>query len=87
MATVLDIPHPGWCFYQLSRTGTDNSLPTFNKNNQLFFRKQCFAFSSFIKVQEYREALDSVLIRGKNGLRLVPELYSVPPDKVQSGHT
>lgn len=56
-------------------------------NNQLFFRKQCFAFSSLIKVQEYREALDSILIRGKNGLRLVPELYSVPPDKVQSGHT
>uniref|UniRef100_A0A671NDG7 Phosphorylase b kinase regulatory subunit n=1 Tax=Sinocyclocheilus anshuiensis TaxID=1608454 RepID=A0A671NDG7_9TELE len=34
------------------------------------------------QVQEYREALDSILIRGKNGLRLVPELYSVPPDKV-----
>uniref|UniRef100_A0A8C2GXS8 Phosphorylase b kinase regulatory subunit n=1 Tax=Cyprinus carpio TaxID=7962 RepID=A0A8C2GXS8_CYPCA len=28
------------------------------------------------------EALDSILIRGNNGLRLVPELYSVPPDKV-----
>ncbi|XP_051537130.1 phosphorylase b kinase regulatory subunit alpha, skeletal muscle isoform isoform X1 [Myxocyprinus asiaticus] len=34
------------------------------------------------QVQEYREALDSILIKGKNGLRLVPELYSVPPDKV-----
>ncbi|KAG1940412.1 phosphorylase b kinase regulatory subunit alpha, skeletal muscle isoform [Pimephales promelas] len=34
------------------------------------------------QVQEYREALDGILIRGKNGLRLVPELYSVPPDKV-----
>uniref|UniRef100_A0A8C2HL80 Phosphorylase b kinase regulatory subunit n=1 Tax=Cyprinus carpio TaxID=7962 RepID=A0A8C2HL80_CYPCA len=34
------------------------------------------------QVQEYREALESILIRGKNGLRLVPELYSVPPDKV-----
>uniref|UniRef100_A0A8C1FZB0 Phosphorylase b kinase regulatory subunit n=1 Tax=Cyprinus carpio carpio TaxID=630221 RepID=A0A8C1FZB0_CYPCA len=34
------------------------------------------------QVQEYREALERILIRGKNGLRLVPELYSVPPDKV-----
>nr|XP_009293853.1 phosphorylase b kinase regulatory subunit alpha, skeletal muscle isoform-like isoform X1 [Danio rerio] len=34
------------------------------------------------QVQEYREALDGILIRGKNGLRLVPELYSVPLDKV-----
>ncbi|KFV50905.1 Phosphorylase b kinase regulatory subunit alpha, skeletal muscle isoform, partial [Gavia stellata] len=34
------------------------------------------------QVQEYREALEGVLIKGKNGLRLVPELYSVPPDKV-----
>ncbi|RXN07287.1 phosphorylase b kinase regulatory subunit skeletal muscle isoform-like protein [Labeo rohita] len=34
------------------------------------------------QVQEYRDALDGILIRGKNGLRLVPELYSVPPDKV-----
>ncbi|KTF71501.1 hypothetical protein cypCar_00036278 [Cyprinus carpio] len=33
------------------------------------------------QVQEYREALERILIRGKNGLRLVPELYSVPPDK------
>ncbi|XP_010140898.1 PREDICTED: phosphorylase b kinase regulatory subunit alpha, skeletal muscle isoform [Buceros rhinoceros silvestris] len=34
------------------------------------------------QVQEYREALEGVLVKGKNGLRLVPELYSVPPDKV-----
>ncbi|XP_051485923.1 phosphorylase b kinase regulatory subunit alpha, skeletal muscle isoform isoform X4 [Apus apus] len=34
------------------------------------------------QVQEYREALEGVLIKGENGLRLVPELYSVPPDKV-----
>ncbi|XP_063202626.1 phosphorylase b kinase regulatory subunit alpha, skeletal muscle isoform isoform X4 [Chroicocephalus ridibundus] len=33
------------------------------------------------QVQEYREALEGVLIKGKNGVRLVPELYSVPPDK------
>ncbi|NWU90082.1 KPB1 kinase, partial [Upupa epops] len=34
------------------------------------------------QVQEYREALEGVLIKGKNGLNLMPELYSVPPDKV-----
>ncbi|NXK41979.1 KPB1 kinase, partial [Piprites chloris] len=34
------------------------------------------------QVQEYQEALEGVLIKGKNGVRLVPELYSVPPDKV-----
>ncbi|XP_038172186.1 phosphorylase b kinase regulatory subunit alpha, skeletal muscle isoform isoform X3 [Arvicola amphibius] len=43
------------------------------------------------QVQEYREALDAVLIKGKNGVPLLPELYSVPPDKVdeeyQNPHT
>ncbi|XP_074407680.1 phosphorylase b kinase regulatory subunit alpha, skeletal muscle isoform isoform X6 [Zonotrichia albicollis] len=34
------------------------------------------------QVQEYREALEGVLIKGKNGVHLLPELYSVPPDKV-----
>ncbi|MCJ8740745.1 hypothetical protein PDJAM_G00062490 [Pangasius djambal] len=34
------------------------------------------------QVQEYRDALDAILIKGKDGMRLVPELYSVPPDKV-----
>ncbi|KAM5197598.1 phosphorylase b kinase regulatory subunit alpha, skeletal muscle isoform 4-T14 [Hipposideros larvatus] len=34
------------------------------------------------QVQEYREALEEVLIKGKNGVPLLPELYSVPPDKV-----
>ncbi|XP_038603814.1 phosphorylase b kinase regulatory subunit alpha, skeletal muscle isoform isoform X4 [Tachyglossus aculeatus] len=34
------------------------------------------------QVQEYREALEGVLIKGKNGLHLLPELYSVPPEKV-----
>ncbi|XP_027551878.1 phosphorylase b kinase regulatory subunit alpha, skeletal muscle isoform isoform X4 [Neopelma chrysocephalum] len=34
------------------------------------------------QVQEYREALEGVLIKGKNGIRLMPELYSVPLDKV-----
>ncbi|XP_053129887.1 phosphorylase b kinase regulatory subunit alpha, skeletal muscle isoform isoform X2 [Hemicordylus capensis] len=35
------------------------------------------------QVQEYREALDGILIKGKNGLRLLPELYSVPLEKVE----
>uniref|UniRef100_A0A8C4V7B6 Phosphorylase b kinase regulatory subunit n=1 Tax=Falco tinnunculus TaxID=100819 RepID=A0A8C4V7B6_FALTI len=34
------------------------------------------------QVREYREALEGVLIKGKNGVCLMPELYSVPPDKV-----
>ncbi|XP_055986088.1 phosphorylase b kinase regulatory subunit alpha, skeletal muscle isoform [Sorex fumeus] len=43
------------------------------------------------QVQEYREALEAVLIKGKNGVLLLPELYSVPFDKVdeeyQNPHT
>ncbi|XP_040855584.1 phosphorylase b kinase regulatory subunit alpha, skeletal muscle isoform isoform X5 [Ochotona curzoniae] len=43
------------------------------------------------QVQEYREALEAVLIKGKNGVPLLPELYSVPADKVdeeyQNPHT
>ncbi|XP_063793096.1 phosphorylase b kinase regulatory subunit alpha, skeletal muscle isoform isoform X3 [Pseudophryne corroboree] len=35
------------------------------------------------QVQEYREALESVLIKGKNGVQLIPELYSVPEDMVE----
>ncbi|XP_055124685.1 phosphorylase b kinase regulatory subunit alpha, skeletal muscle isoform isoform X5 [Symphalangus syndactylus] len=43
------------------------------------------------QVQEYREALEAVLIKGKNGVPLLPELYSVPPNRVdeeyQNPHT
>lgn len=35
------------------------------------------------QVEEYREALDAILIKQKDGIRLVPELYSVPGDKVR----
>lgn len=35
------------------------------------------------QVQEYREALEGVLIRGKHGIRLMPELYAVSSDKVR----
>lgn len=34
------------------------------------------------QVQEYREALEGILIKQKDGIRLLPELYSVPADKV-----
>ncbi|KAF4083289.1 hypothetical protein AMELA_G00138250 [Ameiurus melas] len=36
-----------------------------------------------VQVQEYREALEGVLIRAKHGIRLLPELYAVPADKVE----
>lgn len=35
-----------------------------------------------IQVQEYQEALEGILIKQKDGIRLLPELYSVPADKV-----
>lgn len=35
------------------------------------------------QVEEYREALEGILIRQKNGIKLLPELYSVPHDKVE----
>uniref|UniRef100_A0A8C0XWW4 Phosphorylase b kinase regulatory subunit n=1 Tax=Castor canadensis TaxID=51338 RepID=A0A8C0XWW4_CASCN len=35
-----------------------------------------------VQVQEYREALEGILIRSKDGIHLVPELYAIPPDKV-----
>uniref|UniRef100_UPI00358E35EE phosphorylase b kinase regulatory subunit alpha, liver isoform-like isoform X2 n=1 Tax=Myxine glutinosa TaxID=7769 RepID=UPI00358E35EE len=39
------------------------------------------------QVQEYQEALEGILIRGKNGLRLLPELYTVPEDKVDEEYS
>ncbi|XP_039210857.1 phosphorylase b kinase regulatory subunit alpha, skeletal muscle isoform isoform X1 [Crotalus tigris] len=39
------------------------------------------------QVQEYREALEGVLIKGKNGVRLVPELYCVPLEKVEEEYS
>ncbi|XP_066570954.1 phosphorylase b kinase regulatory subunit alpha, skeletal muscle isoform isoform X2 [Amia ocellicauda] len=39
------------------------------------------------QVQEYREALEGIMIKGKNGVRLVPELYSVPPDRVEEEYS
>ncbi|XP_022055617.2 phosphorylase b kinase regulatory subunit alpha, liver isoform isoform X5 [Acanthochromis polyacanthus] len=40
-----------------------------------------------VQVQEYREALEGILIRGKNGIKLVPELYSVPREKVEEEYS
>ncbi|XP_068167565.1 phosphorylase b kinase regulatory subunit alpha, liver isoform isoform X3 [Antennarius striatus] len=40
-----------------------------------------------VQVQEYREALEGVLIRGKNGIKLLPELYVVPHDKVEEEYS
>uniref|UniRef100_A0A673AR83 Phosphorylase b kinase regulatory subunit n=1 Tax=Sphaeramia orbicularis TaxID=375764 RepID=A0A673AR83_9TELE len=40
-----------------------------------------------VQVQEYREALEGILIRGKNGIKLVPELYAVPRDKVEEEYS
>lgn len=34
-----------------------------------------------IQLEEFSDALDSILIK-ENGLKLVPELYTVPADKV-----
>ncbi|KAJ4947784.1 hypothetical protein JOQ06_009816 [Pogonophryne albipinna] len=40
-----------------------------------------------VQVQEYREALEGILIRGKNGIKLLPELYAVPLDKVEEEYS
>ncbi|KAM7405909.1 hypothetical protein PAMP_000322 [Pampus punctatissimus] len=40
-----------------------------------------------VQVQEYREALEGILIRSKNGIKLVPELYAVPRDKVEEEYS
>uniref|UniRef100_A0A3P8UG07 Phosphorylase b kinase regulatory subunit n=1 Tax=Cynoglossus semilaevis TaxID=244447 RepID=A0A3P8UG07_CYNSE len=35
------------------------------------------------QVQEYQDALEGILIKQKDGIRLLPELYSAPADKVE----
>ncbi|XP_029313408.1 phosphorylase b kinase regulatory subunit alpha, liver isoform isoform X4 [Cottoperca gobio] len=40
-----------------------------------------------VQVQEYRDALEGILIRGKNGIKLLPELYAVPSDKVEEEYS
>lgn len=46
-------------------------------------RAGCISTFLFSQVQEYREALEGTMIKQKDGIRLLPELYSVPPDKVR----
>ncbi|XP_064458019.1 probable phosphorylase b kinase regulatory subunit alpha isoform X2 [Ornithodoros turicata] len=36
-----------------------------------------------LEVEEYSEALDQLLVRTEDGLKLVPEMYAVPHDKVE----
>ncbi|XP_041837948.1 phosphorylase b kinase regulatory subunit alpha, liver isoform isoform X2 [Melanotaenia boesemani] len=40
-----------------------------------------------VQVMEYREALEGILIRGKHGIKMVPELYAVPLDKVDEEYS
>ncbi|CAG5858485.1 unnamed protein product [Menidia menidia] len=40
-----------------------------------------------VQVQEYREALEGVLMRGKNGIKIMPELYAVPLDKMEEEYS
>uniref|UniRef100_A0A3P9IFJ4 Phosphorylase b kinase regulatory subunit n=1 Tax=Oryzias latipes TaxID=8090 RepID=A0A3P9IFJ4_ORYLA len=44
-------------------------------------------FGDQVQVQEYREALEGVLLRGKNGIKIVPELYAVPLDKIEEEYS
>ncbi|KAH6944332.1 hypothetical protein HPB50_002705 [Hyalomma asiaticum] len=37
-----------------------------------------------LEVEEYSDALEQVLLRTEDGLKLVPEMYAVPADKVES---
>lgn len=37
-----------------------------------------------LEVEEYSDALEQVLLRTEDGLKLVPEMYSVPADKVEA---
>uniref|UniRef100_A0A4W4ERR7 Phosphorylase b kinase regulatory subunit n=1 Tax=Electrophorus electricus TaxID=8005 RepID=A0A4W4ERR7_ELEEL len=47
-----------------------------------FLRDDGIFINNVEQVQEYRDALEAIMIKGKDGLRLAPELYAVPPDKV-----
>ncbi|CAN7993482.1 unnamed protein product [Ixodes hexagonus] len=37
-----------------------------------------------LQVEEYSDALEQLLLRTEDGLKLVPEMYAVPPDKVEA---
>ena len=35
-----------------------------------------------LQVEEYMEALEEIMIKREDGIRLMPEMYTVPGDKV-----
>ena len=36
------------------------------------------------QVEEYKEALDEIMLKGEDGLKIMPELYTVTSDKVNT---
>lgn len=94
VACVLDLSHPGWTLHWGSSAGSssqqtkpyaviavcmDKVMEPLLKTVDVLCEQITLWFA---QVQEYREALEGILIRGKNGIKLLPELYSVPHDKV-----
>lgn len=84
VAALLDLPHPGRHLQQQPGaggvpSGTGGGAPpgaaaaSAGRGGDLRRLSQ---------VQEYQEALEGVLIKQKDGIRLLPELYSVPAEKV-----
>lgn len=48
------------------------------------FRNVSIRDSIFLfQVEEYRELIEDVIIRSEDGLKMIPELYTVPSDKVR----
>lgn len=87
MACFLDIPHSGWYLYWRPSAGnkTKHTHPyVLSQSHRLTYVTIVQITVCFVQVEEYREALEGILIRGKNGIKLVPELYSVPPEKVST---
>ena len=37
---------------------------------------------TYLQVDEYMEALEEIMIKREDGIRLMPEMYAVPGDKV-----
>lgn len=76
-----------WTYLILDGLFTEDQVQV-NRANKLTLmclispEKDCTVMLYFAQVQEYREALEGILIRGKNGIKLLPELYAVPNDKV-----
>lgn len=84
MASVLDLPDHRWAFQRKHGAGKGGGRSRRGRERIPWRGNRALGSSPPLcpQVQEYREALEGVLIKGKNGVRLLPELYSVPPDKV-----